>query len=89
MSNDTFVVGQKTAENKSFIELELTSPLDLENFEINNRLIMSRYCSWYYRGNGCNYKGIPLATEESSTPKIKTDTNTTAKDGEPILPNPR
>jgi len=64
LSNDTFVVGQKTAENKSFIELELTSPLDLENFEVNNRLIMSRYCSWHYRGNGCNYNGIPVATEE-------------------------
>jgi lambda family phage minor tail protein L len=64
LSNDTFVIGQKTAENKTFIELELTSPLDLENFEINNRLIMSRYCSWHYRGNGCNYKGIPIATEE-------------------------
>lgn len=64
LSNDTFVIGQKTAENKTFIELELTSPLDLENFEVNNRLIMSRYCSWHYRGNGCNYKGIPIATEE-------------------------
>ena len=63
LSNDTFVIGQKTAENKVFIELELTSPLDLENFEVNNRLIMSRYCSWHYRGNGCNYKGIPIATE--------------------------
>ena len=63
ISNDTFVIGQKTAENKVYIELELTSPLDLENFEINNRLIMSRYCSWHYRGKGCNYDGIPLATE--------------------------
>jgi lambda family phage minor tail protein L len=67
LSNDTFVVGQKTAENKVFIELELTSPLDLENFEVNNRLIMSRYCSWHYRGNGCNYNGIPLATEEGES----------------------
>jgi len=67
LSNDTFVVGQKTAENKVFIELELTSPLDLENFEVNNRLIMSRYCSWHYRGNGCNYQGIPIATEEGES----------------------
>lgn len=67
ISNDTFVVGQKTAENKSFIELELTSPLDLENFEVNNRLIMARYCSWHYRGNGCNYNGIPIATEEGES----------------------
>jgi lambda family phage minor tail protein L len=64
ISLDTFVVGQKTAENKSYVEFELTSPLDLENFEVNNRLIMSRYCSWYYRGNGCNYNSIPLATED-------------------------
>ncbi len=63
LSNDTFVIGQKTAENKLFIELELTSPLDLENFEVNSRLLMSRYCSWYYRGNGCNYAGPPLETE--------------------------
>lgn len=67
LSNDTFVIGQKTAENKVFIELELTSPLDLENFEVNNRLIMSRYCSWHYRGNGCNYNGIPLSTEEGES----------------------
>ena len=71
LSNDTFVVGQKTAENKTFIELELTSPLDLENFEINNRLIISRYCSWHYRGNGCNYNGIPIATEEGEKLAIK------------------
>jgi lambda family phage minor tail protein L len=64
LSNDTFVIGQKTAENKVFIELELTSPLDLENFEVNNRLVMARYCAWNYRGNGCNYKGIPIATED-------------------------
>ena len=63
LSNDTFVIGQKTAENKVFVEFELTSPLDLENFEVNARLLMSRYCSWYYRGNGCNYAGPPLETE--------------------------
>jgi lambda family phage minor tail protein L len=63
LSVDTFVVSQKTAENKVFVELELSSPLDLENFEVNSRLLMSRYCSWYYRGNGCNYQGPPVETE--------------------------
>jgi lambda family phage minor tail protein L len=63
LSNDTFVISQKTAENKTFVEFELSSPLDLENFEINARLLMSRYCSWYYRGNGCNYAGPPIETE--------------------------
>ena len=64
ISNDTYLIGQKTAENKLFVEFELTSPLDLENFEVNNRIILSRYCNWYYRGNGCNYKGPPVETEE-------------------------
>ena len=64
ISNDTYLIGQKTAENKLFVELELTSPLDLENFEVNNRVILARYCSWYYRGAGCNYNGPPLETEE-------------------------
>lgn len=64
ISNDTYIVGQKTAENKTFVELELTSPLDLDNFEVNNRLILSRYCGWYYRGNGCNYQGPPIQTED-------------------------
>ena len=64
ISNDTFVVSQKTAENKIYVEFELSSPLDLENFEVNNRLMMARYCSWYYRGNGCNYAGPPLESED-------------------------
>ena len=64
ISNESYIISQKTAENKNFVEFELTSPLDLENFELNNRLILSRYCSWMYRGNGCNYKGIPIETEE-------------------------
>jgi lambda family phage minor tail protein L len=70
ISKDTFVISQKTAENKAFVEFELTSPLDLENFEINNRLIMSRYCSWYYRGNGCNYKSIPIETEDGRSLQV-------------------
>jgi lambda family phage minor tail protein L len=64
ISTDTYLIGQKTAENKLFVEFELTSPLDLENFEVNNRVILARYCSWYYRGAGCNYNGPPLETEE-------------------------
>jgi lambda family phage minor tail protein L len=65
ISNDTYLIGQKTAENKLFVELELTSPLDLENFEVNHRVILARYCSWYYRGAGCNYDGPPLETEDN------------------------
>ncbi len=64
LSNDTFLFSQKTAENKSFVEFELTSPLDVEGFDLTNRLVLSRYCPWRYRGAGCNYTGPPIETED-------------------------
>jgi lambda family phage minor tail protein L len=63
ISNETFLIGQKTVENKVFVEFELTSPLDLENFEVTHRNILAKYCYWSYRGNGCNYTGVPRETE--------------------------
>lgn len=63
IGNETFLIGQKTAENKVFVEFELTSPLDLENFEVTNRNILAKYCYWSYRGHGCNYAGPPIERE--------------------------
>lgn len=59
ISNDTYLVSQKRRENKEFVELELTNPLDLENFEVNHRRILGKYCYWKYRGPGCQYEGVP------------------------------
>lgn len=67
LSNQTYIVSQKSQENKLFVELELTSPLDLDNFEINSRRIMGKYCYWQYRGMGCQYKGIPIQKEDGKT----------------------
>jgi len=64
ISNQVYVVSQKTQENKIFVELELTSPLDLETFEINHRKIMGKYCYWKYRGEGCRYAGLPIQKED-------------------------
>ncbi len=72
ISNDTFVISQKTQENKNIVEFELTSPLDLENFELNNRLVTSRYCFWQYRGLGCRYYGPPIETEEEKSIGLST-----------------
>ena len=58
--NEEYLVSQKTQENKTFVEFELTSPLDLDEFEVNNRRIFSKYCYWKYRGEGCGYQGPPL-----------------------------
>lgn len=63
ISDETFLIGQKTAENKVYVEFELTSPLDLENFEVTNRQILAKYCYWTYRGHGCNYAEGPVEKE--------------------------
>lgn len=63
ISQEKFVIGQKTQENKILVELELTSPLDLENFELNHRRILGKYCYWQYRGHGCRYNGEPIEKE--------------------------
>ena len=63
IGNETFLIGQKTSENKVYVEFELTSPLDLENFEVTNRQILAKYCYWTYRGHGCNYTSGPIERE--------------------------
>mgnify|MGYP000944827694 CR=1 FL=1 len=63
ISDESYLVGQKLSENKLFVELELTSPLDLENFEVTNRQILAKYCYWMYRGKGCNYLKGPVEKE--------------------------
>ena len=60
ISRDEYIVSQKTAENKNFVEFELNSPLDLENADTLKRIIVGRYCSWKYRGMGCRYNGVPI-----------------------------
>ena len=66
ISRDTFIISQKTQENKSIVEFELTAPFDLENFTIPGRIVMGRYCYWQYRGLGCNYFGPPVCQEDDS-----------------------
>jgi len=63
LSSQEYIVAQKTQENKVFVEFELTSPLDLDNFQLNHRRIMGKYCYWSYRGLGCRYEGPPIHRE--------------------------
>jgi lambda family phage minor tail protein L len=67
LSNDTFVLSQKTAENKLYVEFELTSQLDIDGWDLNNRKIFSTYCGFTYRGDGCGYDGLPLTDNQNNT----------------------
>ena len=60
------MVGRKTQESKVFVELELASPLDLESFNVNYRDVVSKFCYWKYRGEGCRYAGLPVEKADES-----------------------
>jgi lambda family phage minor tail protein L len=55
-----FIVGQKTQENKEVVEVELTTPLDMETQEVNGRRVFAKYCPFDYRGPGCDYERQPI-----------------------------
>jgi len=64
ISEEQYVISQKSQENKIYVEFELTSPLDLDNFQVNSRRIVGKYCYWKYRGDGCQYNGSPIQKED-------------------------
>ena len=64
--DEEWIMGRKTQESKIFVEFELNSPLDLENFSINSRGIQAKFCYWQYRGEGCRYQGLPIEQEDGS-----------------------
>tara|TARA_R110002020_G_scaffold179279_1_gene372487 strand:- start:7833 stop:9752 length:1920 start_codon:yes stop_codon:yes gene_type:complete len=65
ISTEDYVVGRKVQESKLFVEFELSSPLDVESFNVNDRAIVANYCFWQYRGQGCRYEGMPIETQGS------------------------
>jgi len=81
LTDETWLMGRKTQESKIFVEFELNSPLDLENFTVNNRSIVSKFCYWQYRGEGCRYAGLPIEREDGESFLDPT--------GGPVVPNYR
>jgi len=79
LTDETWLMGRKTQESKIFVEFELNSPLDLENFTVNNRSIVSKFCYWQYRGEGCRYAGLPIERDDGE--------NFLDPTGGPVVPN--
>lgn len=77
LTNEEYVISQKTQETKDYVEFELTSPLDLDNKFITNRKIYGKYCFWDYRGQGCEYKGVPIQKDDGS--------RFTSENGDPLI----
>lgn len=53
--DDNFIINQKIQEDKEVVGFELVSALDLEEATVPTRVMYSNYCTWTYRGIGCNY----------------------------------
>ena len=74
LTNELWLMGRKIQESKIFVEFELNSPLDLENFTVNSRGVVAKFCYWQYRGEGCRYEGFPIEKEDGS-PFVDADGN--------------
>lgn len=53
---DIYFIERKSEENKTTLEFELASVLDIENIRLPARLMIANRCMWFYRGEGCNYE---------------------------------
>lgn len=53
---DIYYIDRKSLENKSIIEFELGSTLDVEGVKLPGRIVNARRCPFQYRGHGCLYE---------------------------------
>ncbi len=77
--DDVYVINQKVAENKNIVEFELVSPLEMDTVKLPGRQIISNYCPWIYRGQGCSYGNTAIRRKERWTPPDSAQSR-----GEPI-----
>lgn len=53
---DIYYIDRKSLENKSIIEFELGSIIDVEGVQLPGRIITAKRCPFAYRGCGCLYE---------------------------------
>lgn len=77
---DIYYIERKTAENKSTIQYQLSSILDLEGTKIPRRTIIADKCNWQYRGPGCWYQHAYSTELEKNKIPILQKADLTKKD---------
>ena len=54
---ETYYIDRKVAENRDFVEFELTSSFDMAGVKAPRRLVMQNLCQWEYKSKECGYAG--------------------------------
>ena len=65
LPDEVFYINKKTAETRTSIQFELASILEMEGVKFPARQMLANHCSFRYRGEGCNYKGLPCESEST------------------------
>lgn len=60
-SDEVYTVDRKAAENKVFIEFELSAAFDITGTKLPRRQVIRNVCWWTYRSSECTYAGPPVA----------------------------
>lgn len=72
--DDIFFIDRKSAENKDYVEFELSASLDVFGVSLPRRQIIQNMCAWKYRGTECGYTGTAYFNiNDSSVPSASQD----------------
>jgi len=64
--DDVFYIRRKTLENRVSVEWELGTATDLAGVELPKNKVNAVTCRWQYRGEGCQYTGLAVATAQDT-----------------------
>jgi lambda family phage minor tail protein L len=60
--DEIFFVSRKVTENPDVVQLETTSPFEIDNVQLPRRPLLANGCPFVYRdGETCGYKGVPVS----------------------------
>lgn len=66
--DDIFYINRKVAENKVFVEWELSPAWDVTGVKLPRRQVVQNVCPWLYRGAECGYAGTTyFKVDDTST----------------------
>jgi lambda family phage minor tail protein L len=62
--DDIYYIDRVASRNKTRVQWDLASPLDLAGVQLPRRQIHARLCTWAYRSSDCGYAGGAVATAD-------------------------